>query len=254
MTDNPGQASDDLVALSIDGPVATLTLNRPSKLNALTPDTFARMRAYLELLSSDPDISCLVLHGAGRCFCAGHDLDAIASGHEERHRLYEAETIDLLEAFAHPTIAKIHGYCLTGGLELALACDILICSADTKFGDTHGKWGLAPAWGMSARLPERVGLAVAKELSFTSRVIDGTTAMRIGLVNRSVPGDRLDSEVGELVQEIADNSAEANRIFKSLYRNYLGTHRQEHLELERRHPFGVPSDGPDRIRKGARSL
>jgi enoyl-CoA hydratase len=254
MTDSPSQVSDDLVALSIDGSVATLTLNRPSKLNALTPSTFARIRAHLEHLSSASDISCLVLQGAGRCFCAGHDLDAIASGHEEQHRFYEAETIDLLETFACPTVAKIHGYCLTGGLELALACDILICSADTKFADTHGKWGLAPAWGMSGRLPERVGLAIAKELSFTSRVIDGATAMRIGLVNRSVPSDRLDSEVGEITQEIANNSAEANRIFKLLYRNYLGAHRQEHLEFERGHPFGAPQDGPQRIREGSRSL
>jgi enoyl-CoA hydratase/carnithine racemase len=247
-------SDEDLVALSIEGPVATLTLNRPGKLNALIPEMFSRMRAHLEHLADAPDVRCLVLHGAGRSFCAGHDLEAIASGDEDQHLQYEAETIDLLERFASPTIAKIHGYCVTGGLELALACDLLVCSDDAKFGDTHGKWGLVPAWGMSVRLPERVGLATAKEMSFTSRVIDGATAMKIGLVNRSVGSDTLDAEVAKLAEEIVSNSGESNRIFKMLYRNALGDRREEMLEFERGHPFGIPSDGPRRIREEARSL
>ena len=254
MTDGASPATDNLVLLSVDGPVATLTLNRPDKLNALIPDMFARIRTHLEGLTSASDVCCLVLQGSGRSFCAGHDLDAIASGQEEQYEQYEAETIDLIESFVLPTIAKIHGYCITGGLELALACDLLVCSNDAKFADTHGKWGLVPAWGISGRLPERVGLARAKELSFTSRVIDGATAMLIGLVNRSVAEGSLDDEVAELAHEIAQNSRESNRIFKSLYRNSLGAHRQDHLEFERGHPFGVPADGPRRIREGARSL
>lgn len=254
MINGASPVSDDPVLLSIDGPVATLTLNRPAKLNALIPDMFARIRTHLEALTSAPDVSCLILQGAGRSFCAGHDLEALASGQEDQYLPFEAETIDLLESFAHPTIARIHGYCVTGGLELALACDLLVCSHEAKFGDTHGKWGLVPGWGMSGRLPERVGLAWAKELSFTSRVIDGPTAMRIGLVNRSVTAGSLADEVADLAREIGQNSSESNRIFKSLYRSSLGRHRQEHLESERRHPFGVPSDGPRRMREGARSL
>jgi enoyl-CoA hydratase len=254
MTESANLADEDLVVLSIQGSVATLTLNRPGKLNALIPEMFSRMRAHLERLADIPDVRCLVLHGAGRSFCAGHDLEAIASGDEDRYLQYEAETIDLLERFAYPTIAKVHGYCVTGGLELALACDLLVCSDDAKFGDTHGKWGLVPGWGMSVRLPERVGLATAKEMSFTSRVIDGATATRIGLVNRSVGSEVLDAQVARLAQEIVSNSGESNRIFKLLYRNALGGQRQELLEYERGHPFGIPSDGPRRIREEARSL
>lgn len=88
-----------------------------------------------------------------------------------------------------PTIARLHGHCFTGGLELALGCDLLVAAASTQLGDTYGQWGLAPVWGMSVRLPERVGRATAKELMFTSRRISGTEAAAIGLVDRAVPDD-----------------------------------------------------------------
>jgi enoyl-CoA hydratase len=248
------QASGELVLLSIEGPIATLTLNRPGKLNALIPEMFRLIQVHLEELATTPDVCTVILEGAGRSFCAGHDLDAIAAGDEEQHLAFEAETVDLLESYAYPTIAKIHGYCVTGGLELALACDLLVCSDDAKLGDTHGKWGLVPGWGMSARLPERIGLAMAKELSFTSRIIDGATAKQIGLVNRCVARGDLDTEVAELAAQIVRNSSESNRIFKSLYANWLGPHRAGHLESERRHQFGTPSDSARRIEGFARTL
>jgi enoyl-CoA hydratase len=254
MAEDARQAGSDLVTLSINGSVATLTLNRPSRLNALIPEMFRLIRAHLKDLEAAQDVSCVILEGAGRSFCAGHDLDAIASGDEDQYLLLEAETLDLLESYAYPTIAKIHGYCVTGGLELALACDLLVCADDARLGDTHGKWGLVPAWGMSGRLPERIGLAMAKELSFTSRIIDGVTARQIGLVNRSVGAGELDAEVIELASEIVRNSSESNRIFKLLYANSLGPHRLEHLQFERSHPFGTPSDGQRRIKEIARNL
>ena len=117
------------------------------------------------------------------------------------------ETVDALEQVTQPTIAKIRGHCFTGGLELALACDFLVTAESTKFGDTHGQWGLVPIWGMSIRLPERVGLSNAKDMMFTARRIDGDAAQAIGLVDRVVPDDELDAAVDTLAAEICANSA-----------------------------------------------
>ena len=131
---------------------------------------------------------CLVLTGAGRSFCAGNDLDAIASGEGRAEPMLGPETVSALEELPQPTIAKIKGHCFTGGLELALACDFLIAADSTKLGDTHGQWGMVPIWGMSIRLPERVGLANAKDMMFTARRIDGTRAKEIGLVDQAPAG------------------------------------------------------------------
>ena len=165
--------------------VATLTLNRPEKLNALNPATFKELRAHLDDVAADAAVRCLVLTGAGRSFCAGNDLDAIASGEGRAEPMLGPETVSALEELPQPTIAKIKGHCFTGGLELALACDFLIAADSTKLGDTHGQWGMVPIWGMSIRLPERVGLANAKDMMFTARRIDGTRAKEIGLVDQA---------------------------------------------------------------------
>ncbi len=237
----------NLVLLARDGRVATLTLNRPSKLNALTPQVFAELSDHLRVLSNASDIDCVILRGSGRAFCGGHDLEAIGSA-DANSRFHEAETIDALEALPMPTIAEIHGYCLTGGLELALACDLLVCSESAKFGDTHGKWGLVPVWGMSVRLPERVGRSKAKELAFTSRQIDGKTAESIGLVDCCIPDDELESTVSSVVAEVCTNSAGTNRIYKSLFAANAGKSRRDALDFERLLPYGLPDDRHLRLR------
>jgi enoyl-CoA hydratase/carnithine racemase len=245
---------DDAVTVSAAGAgvVQTLTLNRPTKLNALTRQTFVELRAHLGEFAESPDVRCLVLQGSGRAFCAGLDLDGIVAGHDVEMLTYAAETIDLLENFPVPTVARIHGYCLTGGLELALACDLLVCSDDARLGDTHGKWGLVPAWGMSVRLPARIGFARAKELTFSARPVSGTVAAQIGLVNVSVPAEDLDGYVAELTADIVGNSAESNRINKALYRSSVGSSWSEQLAFERSHPFGRPSDTDQRIQRAGR--
>src|SRR4051812_10519853 len=161
--------ADDLVLREDNDGVTTLTLNRPDKLNALTPAVFVALRTHLDDLAKDDAVRCVVVTGAGRSFCAGHDLTAIAENERAPSRHYESETVDALEALPKPTIAKIKGHCFTGGLELALACDLLVAAESAQLGDTHGQWGLVPVWGMSVRLPERVGRSRAKELMFTSR-------------------------------------------------------------------------------------
>jgi len=227
--------------------VATLTLNRPDKLNALTPALFAVLRHHIDDLGHDDSIGLVVLAGAGRSFCAGHDLSSIAAGDVAPSMHFEPETVDALELLPQPTIARLQGHCLTGGLELALGCDVLIAAESTLLGDTHGRWGLAPIWGMSIRLPERVGIATAKELMLTSRQISASEAAAIGLVDRWVPDAELDRAVAALGAEILANSWGTNRIVKRLLADSRELPRSEALARERRLPHGLPDDMAERM-------
>jgi enoyl-CoA hydratase len=232
--------------------VATLTLNRPEKLNALNPAVFVQLREHLDAIAVDDAVRCVVLTGAGRAFCAGHDLDAIAGHERPPSKHFEPETVDALEQLPQPTIARIHGHCYTGGLELALACDLLIADESARLGDTHGQWGLVPVWGMTVRLPERVGRATAKELMFTSRRIGGREAAAIGLVDRCVPDDELDATVSALAAEIVANSAGTNRIVKRLLVDRAERTRAAALQHEREMPHGRPDDMAERLQRGGR--
>jgi enoyl-CoA hydratase len=232
--------------------LATLTLNRPEKLNALTPAMFVELRSHVDALANDPSIGCVVLQGAGRSFCAGHDLGSIATGERAPSRNFEPETVDALERLPQPVIGRLHGHCLTGGLELALACDVLVAAASTTLGDTHGQWGLAPVWGMSVRLPERVGRSAAKQLMYTSRRIGGTEAAAIGLVDVCTPDDGLDGAVAALAAELLANSWGTNRIVKRLIADRDGRTRDEALAHERALPYGLPEDTAERMRRAGR--
>lgn len=207
----------DLILKEIDNGLCTLTLNRPAKLNALTLGLFQELSAHLDALSFD-DVGCLLLKGAGRSFCAGHDLDAIASGEETtaEAKRFETGLIERLATMAVPVVAAVHGHCLTGGLELALAADVIIAAEDAKFGDTHAKWDIVPIWGLSQRLPRRIGQARAYEMMFTSRFYSGVQAAAMGLANFCVPADTLDAEASRLCRDILANSQRSVRAMKRL--------------------------------------
>jgi enoyl-CoA hydratase len=245
--------SDDLVLRHDEDGVATLTLNRPDKLNALSPAVFLELRAHIDALATDSSVGCVVLTGAGRAFCAGNDLNAIADGAKPPTPHFNSETVDALEALPQPTIAKINGHCYTGGLEVALGCDLLVAGASAMLGDTHGQWGLVPVWGMSVRLPERVGRSKAKELMFTARRIGGEQAAAIGLVDQCVADADLDATVAALAADIVKSSWGTNRIVKRLLAHSATTLRTEALMHERTLPFGFPEDMAERMgrpRKG----
>jgi 1,4-dihydroxy-2-naphthoyl-CoA synthase len=244
--------TDTLVIRTDRDGLATLTLNRPDKLNALTPGVFVQLRAHLDAIAADDTIGCVVLAGAGRSFCAGHDLGSITSGEPAPSPYFEPETIDVLEALPKPTIARLHGHCFTGGLELALACDLLVAAESTRLGDTHGQWGLVPVWGMSVRLPERVGRARAKELMFTSRRLSASQAQAIGLVDHCVADDQLDARIESLAAEILANSRGTNRIVKALMSDADARMRVQALQHERTRPYGRPQDMAERMRSGGR--
>ena len=226
--------------------LATLTLNRPDKLNALSPPLFVALRAHLDAIARDESVVCVLLQGAGRSFCAGHDLSTISA---EMDEAFAAETIDALERLPQPTIARLHGHCLTGGLELALGCDILVAAESAKLGDTHGQWGLVPVWGMSVRLPQRVGRSKTKELMFTSRRITGRQAQDWGLVDHCVADGELDDFIAGLVAEIVANSSGTNRIVKRLLAEAANRKYQDALQFERTLPFGLPADMAQRMAK-----
>ncbi len=244
------ETTDALVVRDDRVGVSTLTLNRPAKLNALTPALFVELRAHVDALARDETVGCVVLTGAGRSFCAGNDLGGIAEGVRAPTPHFQAETIDALERLPQPTIAKIRGHCFTGGLELALGCDLLVAAATAQLGDTHGQWGLVASWGMTVRLPERVGLATAKELMYTARRISGTDAAAIGLVNRSTPDDELDRAVDGLAAEIVANSWDTSRFDKAILADTRDMDRDQALAYERSTPYGRPRDMAERLEAG----
>jgi enoyl-CoA hydratase/carnithine racemase len=195
---------------------AILTLNRPDKLNALTVAMFRELRGHIADLRRDEKIGCVVLRGAGRCFSAGHDLADIAAGEEVPSRGWHSETLRMMEKLPKPVIAAVHGHCYTGALEVALACDFIVAADNARFGDTHAKWALTPIWGMSQRLPRRVGAATAKRLMFTADMIDAAEAVRIGLAEYAVPYAGFDAEIENLAARIVANSAFSHRANKRL--------------------------------------
>lgn len=240
-----------VVRTDVDG-VSTLTLNRPEKLNALTPALFIELRAHIDDLADDQTVGCVVLTGAGRSFCAGNDLGGIAEGVKAPSKHYQAETIDALERLPQPTIAKVRGHCFTGGLELALGCDLIMVSESAQLGDTHGQWGLVAVWGMTVRLPERVGRAKAKELMYTAMRISGTEAAAIGLANQVAADDGLDNTVAEMTASIVGNSWDTSRFDKAILGDTKDMDRAEALAYERSAPYGRPSDMAERMKAGTK--
>jgi len=208
----------ELVLRSDKDGVATLTLNRPDALNALNPNLFVKLRGHVESIAGDPEnVGCVVLRGAGRSFCAGNDLKAIQNGEEAPSPTFQSDTINMIENLPQPVIAEIRGHCYTGGLELALSCDLLVASQTAKFADTHGKWGMTPRWGMSQRLPRRIGPLKAKEMSFTARTYSGAEAAAMGLANHCIADDQLEDVVGAMAADIVANSWHSARGNKMLY-------------------------------------
>lgn len=206
----------DLVTRTDHDGWVQLTLNRPDKLNALTVGVFRELRDHIQTLKKDAGVRCVVLRGAGKCFSAGHDLADIATGEDVPSRGWHSETLRMMEKLPIPVIAAVHGHCYTGALEVALACDFIIAADNARFGDTHAKWALTPIWGMSQRLPRRVGVATAKRLMFTADMIDAAEAYRIGLIENVVPLADFDAQIEAFATRIAANSGFSHAANKRL--------------------------------------
>ena len=196
---------------------AILTLNRPDKLNALNVALFRELRAHVDLIATQPEtVGVVVLRGAGRCFSAGHDLGDIAVGEHPPKPWYQGETIECLANLPQPVISAVHGHCYTGALELALAGDLIIASHSARFADTHAKWALTPVWGLSQRLPRRIGLPKAREMMLTCRTYPGEAALAMGLANICVPDEAFEAELAKLTIDILAQSWFSHRANKAL--------------------------------------
>ena len=232
--------------------VGRITLNRPQAMNAITPAMLKELKTAVLETGNDAEIKVIVLTGAGRAFCAGVDLKALGDQTLVNGMVGDIldlparELIDAIRSVPKPVICMVNGFCFTGALEIMLACDIVIAAEDAKIGDTHTKWGLRPTWGMSARLPRRVGYLKAKELSFTAEAITGKDAERIGLINMAVPADKLEEAAQIMAKKIMGNSAQSIAAYKKLYNTNESMTLDRSLELESGSDFEI-TDSLERL-------
>jgi 2-(1,2-epoxy-1,2-dihydrophenyl)acetyl-CoA isomerase len=202
--------------------VATLTLNRPEKMNALGPELLSQSIAILKAWGRDPEIGAVVVTGAGRAFCAGGDVSAMAREGDNKtleqrvDGLREAQELSwLLYNLPKVTIAAVNGAAVGAGLGIALACDLRIAASGAKFGTAYAKVGFGGDFGTTWLLTHYAGAPKAKELFFLAENIDAAEAHRIGLVNRVVEGDTLMTEVASIASRIAHGPLTSYRYMKA---------------------------------------
>jgi len=228
--------------------IATITINRPAVLNAMSEGTVGEVLAILEDAEKDESVKIIVITGAGeKSFCTGLDLKSVKDitvvKAVETTRRGQKLTL-AVEELGKPVIAAINGYALGGGLELAMACDIRIASENARLGQTELNVGLIPGWGGTQRLPRLVGKGIAKELIFTGKMIDAKTAERLGIVNMVVPSENLKSAVEGLAKEIMSKSPIAMKLVKELVNSSIETDLGTGLVHEAE-AFGILSSTED---------
>jgi enoyl-CoA hydratase len=196
---------------------ATLTLNRPEAMNALSRELRNAISAAFADLQADGATRVAILTGEGRAFCAGFDLKELGAGDGGGTDALEgSDVIAAMKAFEGPIIGAVNGHAITGGFELALACDLLVASTEARFADTHIRVGVLPGWGLSQKLPRLIGISRAKELSLTGNPIDAEQALAWGLVNRVVPPRELLPACRALAADMLSCDAKALRGYKRL--------------------------------------
>jgi enoyl-CoA hydratase len=224
--------------------VATVTLNRPDRRNALSGELIFELRQTLAGLDGQAGVRAIVLTGADPAFCAGLDLTELGQADGPLRRVTAGPVVPPL---AKPLIGAINGVAVTGGLELALACDFLIASERARFADTHARMGIQPGWGLTVALPEAVGLRRAREMSATGNFVTAKTALAWGLVNHVVPHDELLDFTRRLAADAASSDQTAlQTIFATYDQGSQGTVREAHaIEAQvhaRLHARGIDAD------------
>ena len=224
-----------LVVEKIDG-LATLTLNRPKAMNALSRALRLEIVRAFESLQSDSDTHVVILTGAGRAFCAGMDLKELsrtsAPLKEPEPTTGSMDVVRVMEAFDRPIIGAINGFAITGGFELALACDVLIASSDARFADTHARMGVMPGWGLSQKLSRVIGIYRARELSLTGNYLSAEQAEAWGLVNRVVAPDELLPHCQALAKDMLSCLPEMLRNMKRVINEGYARTLNDGLQLE----------------------
>jgi enoyl-CoA hydratase len=242
------------VDVGADG-VAVVTLNRPEAMNALSRALRVELAAVMRDMDARADVRAVVLTGAGdRAFTAGLDLkelasDASAMG-DATGETAEANPVKAIEQCSKPVIGAINGVAITGGFELALACDVLIASDRARFADTHARVGIMPGWGLSQKLSRLIGIYRAKELSLSGNFLDAATAERWGLVNRVVPAADLLSAAKALAADMATIEPAFSAAYKKLIDDGFAATFAEGMALEHARSSAANSGvSPDAVAK-----
>src|SRR5579863_8171902 len=195
---------------------AILTLNRPERLNALSKELIESLEEHVDALERETKtIGLVILRGAGGNFSSGHDMSEVLSqvrAHAKPHHYFEV--IDKLANLPQPVISAVQGHCSTGALELALAADLIVAAESASFCDAYARWGLTPIWGLSLRLPHRVGTSKAGEMMYTCRSYSGLQAHEMHLANFCFPDAQFEAGLAALVSDILCNSWYSNRVNK----------------------------------------
>jgi enoyl-CoA hydratase len=242
---------NNLVRRENSGGVTTLTLNRPEKLNALSKDIFEELDVHVEAIARETKkIGLVILRGAGGHFSAGYDMREIldhVKAHAKPH--FHSEVIQKIANLPQPVISAVQGHCSTGALELALAADLIVAAESAQFSDVYARWGLTPVWGLSLRLPHRIGTAKASEMMLTCRSYTGRQAEAMHLANFCFPDGAFDAELAALSADILSNSWYANHVNKRALIEIDGLSLQDAHALELFKNEGLAPDAGQRVAK-----
>ncbi|MGI9283888.1 MAG: enoyl-CoA hydratase/isomerase family protein [Pseudomonadales bacterium] len=227
--------------LEKDGPITTLTLNRPESHNALDKALSDELNVALRSVQRDKECRILVLTGAGNTFCAGDDIkdfmtwknDDVLRGHDAywQIRLYQ-ETVQILEDLDAVTISKVDGVCTGGGLELTLVCDFVVATDRSRWGMPEIDWGITPGWGGTSRLARHVGWRKAKEWNLIGALFSGRVAEKHGLINRLCSADDLNTEVDALIGVMLEKNRSTLRRTKFIMNKGVDQHISASLAME----------------------
>jgi enoyl-CoA hydratase len=218
--------SDDVLLIDTTDRIRTLTLNRPQSRNALSSALRKQFFAALRDAEADDAVDVVILTGADPVFCAGLDLKELGD---------TTELPDISPKWppmTKPVVGAINGAAVTGGLEIALYCDILIASEQARFADTHARVGLLPTWGLSVRLPQKAGIGIARRMSLTGDYLSATDALRAGLVTEVVPHDELLPTARRVAASIVGNNQNAVRALLTSYHCIDGAQTDAGLWIE----------------------
>ena len=237
------------------GGVVTLTLNRPDKMNALSRELRLRLVDAFRRFQGDESAGVVILTGAGRAFSAGLDLKELGQDGFQSEEPAEVDVVGAMHAFDHPIIGAINGVAVTGGFEVALACDFLIGSPEARFADTHARVGILPGWGLSQKLPRMIGIGRAKELSLTGNYLSAEQAERWGLLNRVVAAEELlptcRALAADILSCVAGVPAKIKRLIDDGYAGTFGDGMRMERKRSNDHVRGV---APEAIAKRRASI
>lgn len=242
---------NDLVLREDRQGAAILTLNRPDKMNALTKEVFEALETHVDALARESrKVGLVIVRGAGGNFSSGYDMQEVLAyvrAHAKPH--FNSEVIEKLASLPQPVVSAVQGHCSTGALELALAADLIVAAESARFCDAYGRWGLTPIWGLSLRLPHRVGSAKAAEMMFTCHSYSGAEAHAMHLANYLYPDAQFETNLSALAQNILANSWYANQVAKRALQESDGLSLRDAHALELFKNEGLAPDAAQRIER-----